>query len=83
MEHDKREEAINDLLKWTMEDVTNRSVMIFALDKEHVRMAYNGNRRNLVGTLAESMLNEELIRSVYSQALTLVRTVESKEQVNG
>lgn len=78
MEHDKREEAINDLLKWTMEDAVNRSVMIFACN---VRMAYNGNRRNLVGTLAESMLNEELIRSVYAQALTLVRTVESKRQV--
>lgn len=83
MEHDKREEAINALLEWTMEDEANRSVMIFACDEENVRMAYNGNRRNLVGTLAESMLNEELIRSVYSQALTLVRTVESKEQVNG
>ena len=82
MEHDKREEAINALLEWTMEDVTNRSVMIFALDKEHVRTAYNGSGRNLVESLAVSMLNEEMIRSVYAQALTAVRTVESKEQVN-
>lgn len=81
MEHDKREEAINALLEWAEEDETNRSVMIFACDEENVRMAYNGNRRNLVETLAESMLNEELIRSVYAQALTLVRTVESKRQV--
>lgn len=82
MEHDKREEAINALLEWAEEDAVNRSVMIFACDEEHVRTAYNGNRRNLVGALAESMLNEELIRSVYAQALTAVRTVESKEQVN-
>ena len=81
MEHVKREEAINDLIKWTKEDGANRSVMIFACDEENVRIAYDGNRRNLVGTLAESMLNEELIRSVYAQALTLVRTVESKRQV--
>lgn len=82
MEHDKREEAINALLEWTMEDETNRGVMIFACDEERVRMAYNGNRRNLVETLSVSMLNDELIRSVYAQALTAVRTVESKEQVN-
>ncbi len=83
MEHDKREEAINDLLKWAMEDETNRSVMIFALDKEHVRTAYNGNRSNLAESLAVSMLNEEIIRSVYTQALTAVRIVESKGQING
>lgn len=82
MEHDKREEAINALLKWTMEDETNRSVMIFACDEEHVRTAYYGRGGNLAESLAVSMLNEEIIRSVYAQALTAVRTVESKEQVN-
>lgn len=82
MEHDKREEAINALLEWTMEDETNRGVMIFACDEERVRMAYNGNRRNLVEPLSVSMLNDERVRGVCTQALTAVRIIESKKQVN-
>lgn len=85
MNRDKREKAINDLLEWTMEDAVNRGVLIFACDEERVRMAYNGNRRNLVESLAVSMLNEERIRGVCTQALTAVRSreQETSKQING
>lgn len=83
MNHDKREKAINDLLEWTMEDAVNRGVLIFACDEERVRMAYNGNRRNLVESLAVSMLNEERIRGVCTQAITAVRSIgqETSKQI--
>lgn len=85
MNHDKREKAINDLLEWTMEDAVNRGVLIFACDEERVRMAYNGNRRNLVESLAVSMLNEDRIRGVCTQAITAVRSIEQEtsKQING
>lgn len=71
--NNKRNELAEALLEWAKEDEENRSVMLIACDEENVRKTYHGSGKNLVLSLANAMLEDEELCSVYATAMLIYK----------
>lgn len=71
--NNKRDELIDELVRWAEEDEENRSLLVLADDKRGTRLVYNGGGINLANALANAMLQEDKLRSVCDCAMLLYR----------
>lgn len=71
--NNKRDELIDELVRWAEEDNENRSVLVLAADKRDTRLACNGTGVNLANALANALLQEDKLRSVCDCAMLLYR----------
>lgn len=80
MRNDKREEAISSLYKWAKEDIQRRCMLVITLDDDGSRTIYTGNSRDrLVDALTASMLKDEEVQEICTQALAEVDAVVNSE----
>lgn len=85
MKNNKRDELVDELVRWAKEDKENRSVLVLADDESSTRSACNGTNRNLLTGLAIFMREDEHIRQVFADAMLLLEDYEAslaKEQSN-
>ena len=80
MKNDKREEAISDLYNWAKEDINLRCMLVVTLDEKGSRTIYACNSRGrLVDALTASMLKDEEVKEICTQALAEVDAVVNSE----
>jgi hypothetical protein len=75
----KQDELAEALLEWAEEDEENRSVMLFACDEENVRKTYHGSGENLVLSLANALLEDEELFSLFATAIHICRTKKAND----
>lgn len=68
-----QEEAVSTLIRWAEEDEGTRSLLIMADDEEGTRSVYNGTGVNIANALANAMLNDRRLYSVYAAAMLIYK----------
>lgn len=69
----KRDELVDALIRWAEEDKENRSVLVLADDERSTRSACNGTGVNIANVLANAMLNDRRLYSLYATAMLIYK----------
>ena len=69
----KRDELVDELIRWAEEDEESRSVLVLADDESGTRLVYNGGGINLANVLANAMLQDKGLRAVCASAMLIYR----------
>ena len=69
--NNKRDELTEALVRWAEEDKENRSVLVLAEDESSTRLVCNGMDVNLANALANAMLNDRRLYSLYATAMLI------------
>lgn len=75
----KQDELVDELVRWAKEDKENRSVLVFADDESSTISACNGTVFNIANALANAMLNNRRLYSVYATAMLIYKELETKD----
>lgn len=77
--NNKRDELVDELVRWAEEDKENRSVLIIADDESDTSLACNGNGANIANILAKAMINNRLLYIVCATAMLMCKELETKD----
>ena len=69
--NNKRDELVDELIRWAEEDKENRSVLVLAEDESSTRLVCNGMGVNLANALANAMLQDKVLRTVCASAMRI------------
>lgn len=73
MKNNKRDELVDELVRWAKEDKENRSVLVLADDESSTSSACNGTGFNIANALVNAMLNNRRLYSVYATAMLIYK----------
>ena len=77
--NNKRDELVDELVRWAKEDKENRSVLVLADDESDTNLACNGNGANIANILAKAMINNRLLYIVCATAMLMCKELETKD----
>lgn len=77
--NNKRDELVDELVRWAEEDKENRSVLIIADDESDTSLDCNGNGANMANMLAKAMINNKQLYIVCATAMLMCKELETKD----
>lgn len=77
--NNKRDELVDELVRWAEEDKENRSVLVLADDESSTRSACNGMSVNITNALANAMINDRQLYIVCATAMLMYKELETKD----
>lgn len=77
--NNKRDELVDELVRWAKEDKENRSVLVLADDESDTNLACNGKGANIANILAKAMINNRLLYIVCATAMLIYKELETKD----